>query len=241
MNGVWKELSITTARTKRLSVPFGVVAHVDSTVPENCLKISIVCMAPRDCRKRTFRAQNAGKTITDGYGQIIMPPTCFINPLSNMSEKATFAAGCFWGVEASFRKVKGVLNVTVGYTGGKTSNPTYEQVCSDRTGHAESVLVEFDPKVVTYDQLLDVFWSIHDPTTKNRQGPDFGSQYRSAVFYHGQEQREQAIASKERLEKRGEYSKSIVTEIVPAQEFYPAEEYHQRYHEKHNLVSCRLH
>ncbi len=157
-----------------------------------------------------------------------------------MSEKATFSAGCFWGVEASFRKIKGVLDVTVGYTGGKTANPTYEDVCTDRTGHAESVLVEFDPQIVGYDQLLEEFWKIHDPTTKNRQGPDFGSQYRSAIFYHSPEQRDKAIASKEKLARSGRYSRPIVTEIVPAKEFYPAEEYHQRYFEKHNLVSCRV-
>jgi len=158
-----------------------------------------------------------------------------------MAEKATFAAGCFWGIEASFRKVKGVVNVTVGYSGGKTPNPTYEQVCTDRTGHAESVMVEYDPKLVTYDQLLEVFWSIHDPTTKNRQGPDFGSQYRSAIFYHTPEQKEKAVASKDALGRSGRYvDRKIVTEIVSAQEFYPAEEYHQRYNEKHNLRSCRV-
>ncbi len=157
-----------------------------------------------------------------------------------MIEKATFAAGCFWHVEADFRKVKGVTRVTSGYTGGKTANPTYEQVCSDRTGHAESVLVEYDSAIVSYDQLLDEFWNLHDPTTENRQGPDFGSQYRSAIFYHNPDQRDRAIASKERLEKSGRYSRSIVTEIVPAREFYPAEQYHQRYYEKHNLASCRV-
>lgn len=156
-----------------------------------------------------------------------------------MSEKATFSAGCFWGIEASFRKIKGVLNVTVGYTGGKTVNPTYEQVCTDRTGHAESVLVEFDPSIISYDKLLDEFWNMHDPTTKNRQGPDYGSQYRSAIFYHSSDQRDMAVASKERLETSGKYSRPVVTEILPAMEFYPAEDYHQRYYEKHNLLSCR--
>jgi peptide-methionine (S)-S-oxide reductase len=157
-----------------------------------------------------------------------------------MTEEATFAAGCFWGVEARFRQVKGVLNVTVGYTGGTTKFPTYEQVCTDRTGHAESVLVEFDPAVVTYDQLLDVFWNMHDPTTKNRQGPDTGSQYRSAIFYHTPEQSDRATASKERFDASGKYSRPAVTEVVPAQTFYPAEEYHQSYHEKHGIKSCRL-
>lgn len=157
-----------------------------------------------------------------------------------MTERATFAAGCFWGVETRFRQVKGVSNVTVGYTGGTTKFPTYEQVCSDRTGHAESVLVEFDPAVVTYDQLLDVFWDMHDPTTKDRQGPDRGSQYRSAVFYHTPEQKERAEASKKRLEEAGKFSGPIVTEISQAQTFYPAEEYHQRYHEKHGLHGCGI-
>jgi peptide-methionine (S)-S-oxide reductase len=158
-----------------------------------------------------------------------------------MTEKAIFSAGCFWGVEASFREVKGVINVTAGYTGGKTHSPTYEQVCTDRTGHAESVLVEYDPKIVTYDQLLDVFWNIHDPTTKDRQGPDFGSQYRSAIFYGSEEQKQKALASKDRQQKSGRFgSRQIVTEITRATEFYPAEEYHQRYHEKHDLRSCRL-
>lgn len=159
----------------------------------------------------------------------------------NGTEKATFAAGCFWGVEAAFREVKGVVDVTVGYTGGKTMNPTYEEVCTDRTGHAESVLVEFDPKRVTYDQLLDVFWRIHDPTTRNRQGPDLGSQYRSAIFYNSPDQKARAEASKSKLEQSGMLRRPIVTEIVAAREFYPAEEYHQRYYEKHNLASCRTH
>lgn len=158
-----------------------------------------------------------------------------------MTERATFAAGCFWGVEASFRKVNGVTNATVGYSGGRTENPTYVEVCTDRTGHAESVLVEYDSSIVSYDQLLDVFWSIHDPTTQDRQGPDVGSQYRSVIFYHTPEQKEAAIASKNREEARGRFGgRRIVTEIVPASKFYPAEEYHQRYHEKHGLGSCRI-
>lgn len=158
-----------------------------------------------------------------------------------MIEKATFAAGCFWGVEAAFREVRGVVNATVGYTGGSTANPTYRQVCSDKTGHAESVLVEYDSSVVPYAQLLEVFWSIHDPTTKDRQGPDVGKQYRSSIFYHTPEQRDIAVASKERFERSGGLAgRSVVTEIVPASAFYPAEEYHQRYHEKHGLRSCGI-
>jgi len=160
---------------------------------------------------------------------------------SRNTEKATFAAGCFWGVEAAFRKVKGVANVTVGYTGGHQQNPSYEDVCTDRTGHAEAVLVEFDPSEVSYGQLLDVFWEIHDPTTENSQGPDVGSQYRSAIFYHTPEQKDAATLSKKSLEQRGAYpGRRIATEIVPASTFYHAEEYHQRYYDKHGLKSCRI-
>ncbi|MFO7651315.1 MAG: peptide-methionine (S)-S-oxide reductase MsrA [bacterium] len=150
-----------------------------------------------------------------------------------MNQKATFAAGCFWGVEAKFRAIKGVVDAAVGYTGGSTDNPTYKQVCTDETGHAEAVLLEFDPAVVSYDALLDAFWKMHDPTQLNRQGPDLGSQYRSAIFYHTPEQQAAAIASKAALEKSGLMRRPIATEIVPAQTFWRAEEYHQRYHEKH--------
>ncbi len=150
-------------------------------------------------------------------------------------ETATFAAGCFWGVEAAFRKVPGVVETTVGYTGGHTENPTYEEVCSDRTGHAEAVRIVFDPEQVSYEQLLEIFWNIHDPTTPNRQGPDVGSQYRSAIFFHTPDQEAAARSSKERLERSGRFADPIVTEIVPAAEFYPAEEYHQRYFEREGL------
>lgn len=150
-----------------------------------------------------------------------------------MTEKATFGAGCFWGVEAAFRKMKGVLSTAVGYSGGTLKNPTYEDVCTDRTGHAEVVQIDLDPSQVSYENLLELFWSIHDPTTPNRQGPDAGAQYRSVIFFHNPEQRALAEASKERRQKSGRYKKPIVTEIVPAGEFYRAEEYHQRYHEKH--------
>lgn len=153
-------------------------------------------------------------------------------------EKATFAAGCFWGVESAFRNVKGVVNATVGYTGGYTKDPTYKDVCSGKTGHAEAVLVEFDPAQVSYDQLLDTFWKIHDPTTPNRQGPDIGQQYRSAIFYHNEEQKAKAIASKDKLQDSAIYNDEIVTEITPASVFYKAEEYHQQYLEKHGLSSC---
>ncbi|MBI1725536.1 MAG: peptide-methionine (S)-S-oxide reductase MsrA [Candidatus Tectomicrobia bacterium] len=146
--------------------------------------------------------------------------------------KATFAAGCFWGVEAAFRKVQGVREAAVGYTGGHKPNPVYEEVCYTGTGHAEAVEVEFDPGQVSYEKLLDVFWSIHDPTTLNRQGPDVGTQYRSAVFVHDEGQAAAARASKERLEKSGRLRRPAVTEITPASTFWRAEEYHQRYFEK---------
>jgi peptide methionine sulfoxide reductase msrA/msrB len=152
--------------------------------------------------------------------------------------KATFAAGCFWGVEDAFSRLDGVVSTTVGYTGGDAKNPTYEDVCSDRTGHAESVLVEYDPEKITYKKLLETFWSIHDPTTPNRQGPDIGSQYRSVIFYYSKEQRDEALASKADLESSGEYKNPIITEIVPAGEFYRAEEYHQGYLEKKGAASC---
>lgn len=154
------------------------------------------------------------------------------------TEKATFAAGCFWGVEEALRKVPGVVSTAAGYTGGSAKDPAYEEVCSGSTGHAEAVEVEFDPSVISYGGLLEVFWSIHDPTSLNRQGPDTGEQYRSAIFYHTPEQEAQASASKERLEKSGVHKKPVVTEIVPAKEFYRAEEYHQRYLEKRGLTHC---
>jgi peptide-methionine (S)-S-oxide reductase len=156
------------------------------------------------------------------------------------TEKAMFGAGCFWGVEATFREVPGVVNTTVGYAGGHTKNPTYEEVCTDLTGHAEVVLVEYDPEKVSYEQLLEVFWNCHDPTQLNRQGPDVGTQYRSVIFAFTPEQREAAEASRERLERSGRYSRPIVTQILPAPEFYPAEEYHQRYLEKRGLRSCHM-
>jgi peptide-methionine (S)-S-oxide reductase len=154
--------------------------------------------------------------------------------------KATFGAGCFWGVEATFRKIQGVSATAVGYCGGKLENPTYEQVCTDRTGHAEVVEVEYDPGQVSYEQLLEVFWSNHNPTTLNRQGPDHGTQYRSAIFYHTPEQQETAEISKEKLEKSGKLARPIVTEITPASKFYRAEEYHQQYLEKRGLAHCHI-
>jgi peptide-methionine (S)-S-oxide reductase len=154
--------------------------------------------------------------------------------------KATFAAGCFWGVEVTFRQIPGVISTRVGYTGGKTENPTYKEVCTDGTGHAEAVEVDYDPARVKYADLLKVFWENHDPTQLNRQGPDWGSQYRSAIFYHSPEQSAEAQASKESLEKAHVYSKPIVTQIVPAVAFFPAEDYHQQYLEKRGLASCHI-
>jgi peptide-methionine (S)-S-oxide reductase len=153
-------------------------------------------------------------------------------------QTAIFAAGCFWGVEADFRDIRGVLETEVGYIGGTTADPTYRQVCSDTTGHAEAVRVVFDADVVSYDTLLDAFWSLHDPTQLNRQGPDFGSQYRSAIFYADDAQRGAAEASKARA--AGRFARPIVTQIVPAPSFYAAEDYHQRYLEKQGLRSCRI-
>ncbi|MFH0763642.1 MAG: bifunctional methionine sulfoxide reductase B/A protein [Candidatus Omnitrophota bacterium] len=154
-------------------------------------------------------------------------------------ERAIFAAGCFWGVEEAFRNIKGVVSTMVGYTGGKKQNPTYEDVCTDKTGHAEAVEIEYDPSVVSYDALLDAFWKMHDPTTMNRQGPDKGTQYRSAIFYMNEAQKNSALVSKERLQNSGKYKNSVVTEVTPAVEFYPAEEYHQKYYMKHGGQCAR--
>ena len=149
--------------------------------------------------------------------------------------KATFGAGCFWHVEDLFAKTKGVKSTKVGYTGGQLSNPTYEEVCTDKTGHAEAVEVEYDPNEISFGELLDVFWNNHNPTTLNRQGPDVGIQYRSAIFYHDEDQREIAENSKTTLAKSGKFSDPIVTQIVPAPVFYKAEEYHQKYFKKHGF------
>ncbi len=154
--------------------------------------------------------------------------------------KATFAAGCFWGVEATFRQLPGVTATRVGYTGGTTSAPTYKEVCTDRTGHAEAVEVDYDPNKLGYDKLLDVFWENHDPTQLNRQGPDSGTQYRSAIFFHDDAQEAAARKSKEELEKSHRFSKPIVTQIVPAATFYEAEDYHQQYLEKRGLYTCHI-
>ena len=153
-------------------------------------------------------------------------------------ELATFAAGCFWGVEADFRNIPGVVDTVVGYTGGKTKNPTYRQVCSHTTGHAEAVQVTFDPEKISFERLVKAFFDLHDPTTPNRQGPDVGSQYRSAIFYHNDDQKQTAEAVKDELGRSEKYRYPIVTEIVPAAPFYMAEDYHQRYYEKHSIRYC---
>jgi peptide-methionine (S)-S-oxide reductase len=155
-----------------------------------------------------------------------------------MSEVATFGAGCFWGVEASFRRVPGVIDAVVGYSGGHTQNPTYKDVCTDETGHAEVVQVTFDPAKVSYEQLLETFWGIHDPTQVNRQGPDFGTQYRTAIFFHSPEQ--ERIAKKSRDAANARFRRPIATEITPAGAFFRAEEYHQRYLEKRGAQSCHF-
>ncbi|MHC4214575.1 MAG: peptide-methionine (S)-S-oxide reductase MsrA [Planctomycetota bacterium] len=157
---------------------------------------------------------------------------------SNQYERATFAAGCFWGVEAVFRQVPGVISTTAGYTGGHLANPTYRQICTDKTGHAEAVDVIYDPNQVPYEKLLDYFWQMHNPTMLNRQGPDVGSQYRSGVYYHDKEQLAAATALKEKLDKAGTWTRPIVTEISPASKFYKAEEYHQQYAQKNRRYVC---
>jgi peptide methionine sulfoxide reductase msrA/msrB len=177
----------------------------------------------------------------EGYGEYL---TLFEQGSSEKEdpkyEMATFAAGCFWGVEDAFKQVEGVVETTVGYTGGTHPNPTYEQVCTGKTGHAEAVLMKFDPKIASYEDLLSIFWRIHDPTTPDRQGPDVGTQYRSAIFYHDEAQRRAAERSKEELDRSGVFRSIAVTEIVPASTFYPAEDYHQDYFEKHGGSFCHL-
>jgi len=159
---------------------------------------------------------------------------------SMKTEKATFGAGCFWGVEETFRKLKGVLSAAVGYTGGTKVNPTYEDVCTDATGHAEVVEIEFDPTQITYSELLEVFWSNHNPTTLNRQGPDVGTQYRSVIFYHSPEQKAAAEVSKEKMDQSGRFRSPVVTQVEPAPKFWRAEEYHQRYLEKRGQAHCAI-
>ena len=155
-------------------------------------------------------------------------------------EKATFAAGCFWGVEARFQQLPGVIETAVGYEGGSLDSPTYQQVCTDRTGHAEAVEIDFDPAKITYRQLLDEFFALHDPTQLNRQGPDWGTQYRSAVFFHSPEQEKTARETIARLTAENRFPKPIVTQVVPAEAFWRAEDYHQKYLEKRGMLSCHI-
>jgi peptide-methionine (S)-S-oxide reductase len=155
-------------------------------------------------------------------------------------QKTAFGAGCFWGVEAAFQKIKGVKSTIVGYMGGNFKNPTYEDVCTDKTGHAEVVQIEYDPKLITYEELLEIFWKIHNPTELNRQGLDFGTQYRSIIFYYNDEQKKFAEESKKKKQVELKNNKIIVTEITPARDFYPAEEYHQKYLEKQGRRSCKI-
>ena len=157
-----------------------------------------------------------------------------------MIETATFGAGCFWGVEASFQKIKGVTKTTVGYMGGNFKNPTYEDVCTDKTGHAEVVQISFDEKEISYEKLLEVFWDIHDPTQLNRQGPDRGTQYRSVIFYYDKQQKQIAEISKKKQQESGKFKNSIVSEIITVKVFYPAEEYHQKYLEKQGQSGCNF-
>jgi peptide-methionine (S)-S-oxide reductase len=152
--------------------------------------------------------------------------------------KATFAAGCFWGVEELFRKQPGVINTQVGYIGGHTQKPTYKDVCSDQTGHAEAVEIEYNPEEISYETLLNLFWNNHNPTTLNRQGPDIGTQYRSAIFFHTPDQEKLALASKAELENSKKFPREITTQILPASEFYPAEDYHQQYLAKQGRSHC---
>jgi len=153
---------------------------------------------------------------------------------------ATFGAGCFWSVQDTFQKTKGVINTIAGYMGGDIINPTYEQVCTDKTGHVEVVQVEYDPSVISYNELLNVFWNMHDPTQEDRQGPDIGKQYRSVIFYHNENQKKIAEESKNNLEKTGKFNKPIATEITQVETFYPAEEYHQNYFEKNGMIGCGI-
>jgi peptide-methionine (S)-S-oxide reductase len=155
-------------------------------------------------------------------------------------QEATFGAGCFWGVEDAFRQIDGVISTAVGYSGGDFENPTYEDVCADITGHAEVVKIDYDENKVSFEDLLQTFWNIHDPTTLNRQGPDVGAQYRSVIFYHTKEQEMSAITSRKKLEESKKYQNSIVTEIVPAKTFYRAEDYHQQYFQKRGISHCKI-
>lgn len=190
--------------------------------------LTVALLTGLDCDRKDARHMDAASTVGKPSG-------------SGRREVATFGAGCFWGVEAAFRRVEGVLETEVGYSGGHTKDPTYKQVCTGRTGHTEVVRVVFDPAKVSYEQLLDVFWNCHDPTQVNRQGPDVGRQYRSVIFYHTKAQAAAARAAKGKLDKSGTFRRPIATRIEPAAKFYRAEAYHQQYLEKRDRASCPSH
>jgi peptide-methionine (S)-S-oxide reductase len=189
---------------------------------------------------RWLNLGNRSKKVEEISGENVAVDETPVTVESGTLEKATFGAGCFWGVEAAFRQIKGVVSTAVGYSGGSLKNPSYRDVCTGRTGHAEVVEVTYDPSRVSYDELLKVFWENHNPTTLNRQGPDVGTQYRSAIFYNSPEQEAAARASLEKLDKSGRWGRPIVTQIEPATPFYMAEDYHQQYLEKRGLSSCHI-
>jgi peptide-methionine (S)-S-oxide reductase len=191
-------------------------------------------------RRMEGRSMSEPKPSASGQTASLTPAAQPANATTDKLETAIFGAGCFWGVEAEFRKIDGVVATEVGYAGGHTENPTYKQVCTDRTGHAEVVKVTYDPSKVSYDELLDLFWRSHNPTQVNRQGPDVGTQYRSVIFYTTPEQEAAARASKQKLEASGRFRRPIATQIEPAGPFYRAEEYHQQYLEKRGMASCHI-
>jgi peptide-methionine (S)-S-oxide reductase len=201
------------------------------------LGVGVVGVAVLALLSRSGGAQSNGPARLSSHGLVLTKQARLPLP---RTEVAAFAAGCFWGVEEEFRKTPGVVATAVGFSGGHTVNPSYEDVCTHTTGHAETAMVEYDPSEITYDQLLDVFWHLHDPTTKDRQGPDEGDQYRSSIFYFTPEQRAAALASRDKLQASGELDSPIVTEIVAAAPFYKAEEYHQQYVEKGGFASCHV-